>query len=54
MPTEIDALRIREENDTTTSMLYWTYPHLLYSSQRLRTDMGMFIEHSLHSVRYKY
>lgn len=42
MVTEIGARRINGKNDTSTVMFRWTYPHLLYSSQRERTNMGMF------------
>lgn len=55
MLTEEGANRIyKKNNEKSTSMLRWTYPHLAYSSQRIKTSMSMFIEHSLHSIRCNY
>jgi hypothetical protein len=43
MLTQEASLELHRILDDTTSMLRWTYPHLLYSqSQRLKTDMSMF------------
>ena len=42
MLTEHSAKELYETYSESTAMLRWTYPHLLYSSQRIRTDMAMF------------
>lgn len=42
MLTEHAAKELQATHDDTTAMLRWSYPHLLYSSQRIRTDMSIF------------
>lgn len=42
MLTEQAAKELQTIHDSTTAMLRWAYSHLLYSSQRIRTDMSMF------------